>query len=142
MVLGLLLGLILVVASIRLTRWQSRRLRPDPDAARALESTLWGVSLVLAALIYIGFALREDGEGWMLVELAGLLVYSALALAGARHHSRWLAAGWALHAAWDLLVHHGVPDSFVPQWYRWACVSFDLGAAWYLLKLHRPRPGA
>jgi len=142
MVFGLLLGLVLVVLSILVARRQSAWLRPDPDEAHRLETTTWAAYLSMAALVYIGFALREAGEGWMPVELAGLVVYSALGWLGTRGRGWLLALGWALHAAWDLVVHASVPDEFVPQWYRWACLSFDVVAALYLLQLYRRRPGA
>lgn len=133
MVFGLVFGLVVVALGIVLTRWQSRRLRPSDPVS--LELLLWAVSLVLAALVYVAFALREGGHGWMGAELVGLAVYSVFAIAGARGRPRLVALGWALHAAWDMVVHADAPEGLVPQWYRWACLVFDLVAAGYLVRL-------
>lgn len=140
MVFGLVFGVVAVALSIVLTRWQSRRLRPS-DPVR-LELLLWAVSLVLAALVYVAFALREGGRGWMSTELVGLAVYSAFAIVGARGRPRLVALGWALHAAWDVVVHADAPEGLVPGWYRWACLVFDVVAAGYLLRLPVRTKGA
>ncbi len=129
---GLLAGLGLALLSIASTRYNCARLREGAAAQRQLERLAWAIYLVVAALIYLGFAAREAGEGWMSIELLGLTAYSALALLGVRRSARLLALGWALHAAWDVVVHAGVPGEFVPEWYRWACLSFDIVAALYL----------
>ena len=125
----MIFGAVAVVLGIVSVRWQAARLRPDPAQAHRLETLMWAIYLALAALIYIGFALREAGEGWMKVELLGLLGYTTLGWLGTRGRGWLLALGWALHAAWDMVVHAGVPDLFVPVWYRWACLVFDFGAA-------------
>ncbi|MEZ4385247.1 MAG: DUF6010 family protein [Nannocystaceae bacterium] len=135
---GLLGGLLLALASIASTRVNLRRLRPDPAAARRLELVAWAIYLVVAALVYVGFALRTGGEGWMSVELLGVAAYAGLAWAG-RRRPRLLALAWLLHAAWDMVVHAGVADDFVPLWYRWACLSFDLAAAIYIARAGEAR---
>jgi hypothetical protein len=138
MTFGLIFGAIAVVLSILLTRFQSARLRPT-DPVR-IEILSWAIYLGMAALIYVGFALREGGREWMGTEIAGLVLYSVFALAGALGRARVLALGWALHAAWDLGVHAGAPEQLVPEWYRWACLVFDVVAAGYVFRLRRPAP--
>nr|AYM53148.1 hypothetical protein [Pseudenhygromyxa salsuginis] len=133
---GLVLGVVLVLLSIAGTRYQSVRLARGGDAeiVTGLELRWWAAYLVLAALIYVGFALREGVGDWMPLELVGVVVYAAFAVAGLRLRKGWLiAVGWALHAAWDAGVHHDAPEGLVPAWYRWACLSYDWGAALYLL---------
>ncbi|MCA9661952.1 MAG: hypothetical protein KC486_26675 [Myxococcales bacterium] len=131
---GLAFGVALALASIASTRFNSRRLRPEAAAARRLEVVAWAIYLVVAALIYVGFALREAGDGWMSVEVLGVLGYAGLAWLGLRR-PRILALGWLLHAGWDMVIHAGVADDFVPLWYRWACLSFDVAAAAYVARL-------
>lgn len=131
---GLAFGLALALASIASTRVNSRRSRPEPAAARRLEVAAWAIYLVVAALIYVGFALRDAGDGWMSVEVLGVLGYAALAWLGLRR-PRVLALGWLLHAGWDMVVHAGVAHDFVPLWYRWACLAFDVAAAAYIARL-------
>jgi hypothetical protein len=138
MTFGLIFGAIAVVLSILLTRFQSARLRPT-DPAR-IEILSWAIYLGMAALIYVGFALREGGHQWMTTELAGLALYSVFAVAGALGRVRVLALGWALHAAWDMVVHASAPGELVPEWYRWACLVYDVVAAGYLFRLHGRGP--
>ena len=129
---GLALGVLLVIGSIVQNRWVIRYLTPDERLARTREIGSWGLYLGIAALIYVGFALREDGRPWMPVELAGLVGYGLLGALGAARWPVLIPLGWALHAGWDALLHGDVSDSFVPTWYRWACLSYDVVAAAYL----------
>lgn len=131
---GLAFGVAFALASIVSTRVNSRRLRSEAAAARRLELVAWAIYLVVAALIYVGFALREAGDGWMSVEVLGVFAYAGLAWLGLRW-PRLLALGWLLHAGWDMVVHAGVADEFVPLWYRWACLAFDVAAAAYIARL-------
>ena len=131
-VAGLLAGLVLVAFSAWLTKKQAHALRSDRVCAAQIEINFWCAYLIVAAAIYVAFALREAGEGWMTLELVGMLGYSILALAGLKRP--WaLALGWGLHALWDVVIHAGVPGEFVPSWYRWACLTYDVGAAYYVL---------
>ncbi|MCB9703250.1 MAG: hypothetical protein H6711_15250 [Myxococcales bacterium] len=135
---GLVFGLALALASIASTRHQCRRGDRAPAAALRFELVAWALYLVLAAAIYVGFALREGGHGWMPLELGGLVGYTALAWLGVRR-PRLLALAWLLHAGWDMVIHGDAPAALVPGWYRWACLAFDVVAAAYLVRLARPR---
>ena len=129
---GLFAGPVLVAFSAWLTTKLGEALRSERVPAPQIEINLWCTYLIAASAIYVAFALREAGDGWMYVELLGMLVYSLLALAGLKRP--WtLALGWALHALWDVVVHAGAPGEFVPHWYRWACLTYDVGAAYYVL---------
>ena len=128
--LGTLVGLVLALLSIVSIRWQGRRFAPN-DPHR-FELVSWAIYLFLAAAIYVAFALRE--AGWMRLELAGLVGYTALAWYGVRR-PRLLALGWLLHAGWDAILHAGAPETLVPGWYRWACLGFDVVAAIHLARL-------
>lgn len=128
--LGTLGGLVLALLTIASTRWQARRFAPsDPHR---FELVAWAIYLFLAAAIYVAFALRE--AGWMRLELAGLVGYTALAWCGVRR-PRLLALGWLLHAGWDAVVHADAPGTLVPDWYRWACLGYDLVAAIHLVRV-------
>jgi hypothetical protein len=132
--IGMLGGLVLALLSIVSTRWQGRRLAPNDP--RRFELVSWASYLFLAAAIYVAFALRE--AGWMRLELAGLVGYTALAWYGIRR-PRLLALGWLLHAGWDAILHAGAPETLVPGWYRWACLGFDVVAAIHLERIGAPR---
>lgn len=97
------------------------------------ELRLYALSLVIAAIIYVGFAARDVTFGWMALELAGVALFMLAAVLGVKT-SRWfLAIGWAAHAAWDILLHKLLDVSFVPGWYPMICVGFDLLLAGYLV---------
>ena len=89
--------------------------------------------LVIAAIVYVGFAMRAPNVlPWLAVELAGIGIFAALGMMGLRSSPWWLAAGWALHPVWDVALHYlGPGAAFTPQWYAIACVSFDLVVAGY-----------
>jgi len=90
--------------------------------------------LIVAAAIYVAFALRSlNVSWWLMVELIGVGIYGGMALLGVKHSVLWLASAWALHPVWDIAIHyHGPGASFAPDWYAIACVSFDLLVAAYI----------
>jgi hypothetical protein len=97
------------------------------------------IFLFIAAGAYFGFATlgREVVDTqpiWMLVELAQVTVFGALALLGLRGSPYWIAAGWVLHPFWDVVLHYiGPGHSFTPWTYAIACVSFDWLVAIYIV---------
>jgi len=113
----------------------TRRVVEGAGSATARETGAWAAMLVLAALIYVGFALLGGVRGpWLWIELAGLLAYGAVAAAG---YARWPAlvgVGWLLHMAWDALVHGGTGVAHVPSWYIPGCLGFDLVVGVTLLR--------
>ncbi|MDA8020256.1 MAG: hypothetical protein MPN21_22695 [Thermoanaerobaculia bacterium] len=107
------------------------------------ERRFWALALLVAALVYVGFAALGVGTGLVVepsnvlgFEGLGVMVYGALGALGTRH-PRVLAAGWVLHVIWDLGHRH---VGWVPDWYVVACVAFDVVVASYLgLSLRRGR---
>ena len=100
---------------------------------RGRELFVYAAALAAAALVYVGFAAFGGASArWVVVEAAGLVLFSAPALAGARGGAWALAAGWASHAAWDALLHKAPGVGFVPEWYPFVCVGFDLFLAAYV----------
>ena len=101
------------------------------------------IFLFVAAGAYFGFATvgREVVDTqpiWMLVELAQVIVFGAIALRGLRGSPYWIAAGWALHPFWDVVLHYiGPGHSFTPWTYAIACVSFDWLVAIYIVIAYR-----
>lgn len=92
----------------------------------------WALALLVAALIYVGFAavgsamgLVDDPPHTLAYQGLGVMVYGALGALGMRH-PKALAAGWALHVFWDLGHRHA---AWVPDWYVAACLAFDLVVA-------------
>jgi hypothetical protein len=109
----------------------------------ARELGIYALSLVAAALIYVGFAAWGGaGAGWLMAETGGLLVFTLLAFAGLKTSARILALGWALHAGWDGLLHKLREAAFVPDWYPFACLAFDLLLAAYIAARDFRRPSS
>lgn len=87
--------------------------------------------LIAAAAVYVGFALyRGAGNLWLVIELAGVVVYGGVGYRGLSGSLGWLAAGWALHPIWDIPLHFFGPGaSFAPESYTVPCFTFDLVVA-------------
>ena len=96
--LPLLAGFVLALV---LVAW-TRRMSP----ARAMR--VYATGLVIAALIYVAFALAGGaGAKNLAIEGAGLLLYGGTAWIGLRYWPPAIALGWAAHLAWDVLLHLG-----------------------------------
>lgn len=128
--LWLLLGLGLGAAFLAFARTRGRG-----------EERVLALGLLVAALFYVAFALAGAERVWVLVEVAGVVVYGALAWLGLRHSLLWLAAGWGLHVLWDVGLHlAGGGAGFAPEWYVLICITFDLLVAGYIAFWLRPAP--
>ncbi len=99
--------------------------RGDPARRRYV----FAVGLVVAAAIYVPFALLAFDLAWLGIELVGVLLFGALAIAGYRRWPVVLALGWLLHVGWDVGLHLTVVESVAPRWYPLLCVGFDLPVA-------------
>lgn len=111
------------------------------------QSKILAVGLVIAAFIYVAFAMAGGAnQSWLFIEIAGVGVYSLLAGLGVRYSDWWLMLGWMAHPIWDIglhLLNNGA--AFTPAWYAIACVSFDILIAVYIatvqfkiFKLNKP----
>ncbi|NIP83876.1 MAG: hypothetical protein GWM90_33465, partial [Gemmatimonadetes bacterium] len=88
------------------------------------ERRVLAVGLVVAAAVYVVFALVAGSGPWLVLELGGVLVFAVPAYAGLRWSPLFLAAGWGGHVLWDALLHIGGPIAGV-EWYAGLCVGFD-----------------
>lgn len=102
---------------------------------------LLGWALVIAALVYVGFAMYEGDVFWLEIEGLGVIAYSLFywqAVQRPPHALLWLAAGWLLHPLWDVGLHLAGPARHVvPDWYAVACLAFDLAVGVYCLNRAR-----
>lgn len=138
-IVGLLLGAVGAIAFLVATKVK-------PDA----ETRVLAIGLVVAAWIYVGFALVAGASlEWVALEIFGVAIYSLFAGLGVRYSSGWLLVGWLAHPLWDLGLHSvgntvgntvGSSTTIAPAWYPPLCVSFDLVVAAYVcfvqVKLH------
>lgn len=94
---------------------------------------LFGKGLLIAASIYVGFAVVNANMSWLTVETLGVAVFSIFYWLGTKYSISWLALGWATHPAWDGFIHISGPGAQIaPFWYAVACISFDMAIAGYL----------
>jgi hypothetical protein len=98
------------------------------------ERRLLSVALVVAALIYLGFALAAASGRWLAYEAAGLALFAGVAWLGLRVGPWWLVLGWILHVGWDVGLHLDRSQPIVGAWYPLLCVGFDLVVAGFLLR--------
>ncbi|MEW8030043.1 MAG: DUF6010 family protein [Candidatus Thiodiazotropha sp.] len=119
----LVLGLALGIALILYARNRGRS-----------EKTILAIGLIVAALIYVGFALIWGDATWFFIELAGVPVYGMFYWLSVRFSFLWLAIGWVAHPVWDIFLHLKGPGHIVaPEWYAVACISFDILVAAYIV---------
>jgi hypothetical protein len=95
---------------------------------------IYGQALIIAAMVYVGFAIYAGNLFWLAIETAGVLVYATLYFASKRWGVYLLAIAWLLHPAWDVGLHLlGAGADIAPYWYAVACMSFDVVIGVYLL---------
>ena len=114
-----------VVLATGLLRYAGSR-----DAGR--RRRVLAAGLMVAAMVYVPFALAAGDMSQLVVELAGVAVFAVPAYLGIRGSSRVLAAGWAGHVLWDVGLHV-VGPAYGPDWYAALCIGFDLVVAGGLL---------
>ena len=93
----------------------------------------YAIGLIIAALIYVGFAIWHMEYNWLPLEVGGVLIYGLLAYLGLRYSIWFLALGWASHVLWDIILHMNDSIQFVPDWYPPVCLIFDLVLAGYII---------
>jgi hypothetical protein len=72
------------------------------------------------------------GNGWLWVEIAGVPLYTALAVLGLTRSPWLLAAGIAAHGvAWDSW-HYFASTGYIPSWYAIGCFLVDVGLGVYI----------
>ena len=97
------------------------------------EKLILAKALVIAAAIYVLFALIWGNTTWLVIETAGMPLYGFFAWASVRYSAYWLAIGWLLHPLWDVWLHLLGPGATVaPEWYAVACITFDILVASYI----------
>jgi len=103
----------------------------------------WAVFLLLAALIYVGFAIfGEASRYWLWVELAGVGVFGMVAFFGAARMPVFIGIGWLAHTLWDQALHPAGAPGYVPSWYPPVCLGFDVYVGVALILRFRTRTPA
>lgn len=96
---------------------------------------IWAQGLVIAALIYVLFAVVGWHLDWVLYELLAVVICLLFVYLAFNHSVYWLSLGWGLHPIWDIYVHLIGPASHVaPSWYAVVCLSFDIFVAAHIIR--------
>ncbi len=91
------------------------------------ERKAYANGLLIAAAIYLLFALAAGDAVWLAVEALGVLACGVFVWLGRRVSFQLVAAGWLLHPIWDVGLHLlGPGRHLAADWYAIACVSFDV----------------
>ena len=104
---------------------------------RLRPAVTFATGLIVAAALYVVFALFAGDWHSVVVELGGVLLFAAIALGGLRWKPHVLAIGWVAHVGWDLLLHPVQHSGYAPWWYAALCVGFDLFVAGWIASLWR-----
>jgi len=98
------------------------------------EKNFLAQGLLIAALIYIGFAMIWGDLYWLGIEGLGVVAYGTFAYLGYRYSAIWTGIGWLIHPLWDVILHlNGAGHVIAPDWYAIACISFDVAVGGYIL---------
>jgi hypothetical protein len=115
-----LVGALLALVFARLVRIAAPRLRVELLAA----------GLIVAGMIYVGFAALAGDPAGLRVELVGLALVLVVVLPAVLTRSpALLTLGWVLHPVWDGAMHTRGLGGYAPAGYVAFCVSFDLVVA-------------
>lgn len=96
------------------------------------DHAFWRSGLLIAALVYVVFALVGKSWDHLPMELGGVLIYGLFVWFSKKYELWWLALGWALHIGWDVFLHSDGATPFVPSWYPRVCLGFDIVIAGYI----------
>lgn len=106
--------------------------------ARVRPRVLFGVGLIVAALVYVVFALAAGDIAALMLEAGGVVIFAVFAAIGLRVSAYWLVAGWLGHVAWDVMLHPVAYPGYAPAWYPPLCIGFDVLVAGFCLALLWP----
>ena len=97
------------------------------------QSQMWAkVLLILAALVYVAFAIIWDRKYLSLTNIQLICAAALLALTITTGSIYFVAFGLFAHAMWDLW-HLATSKRYVPWWYAGACIYVDLAAVALLI---------
>ncbi len=131
-----LYGLVAAIAIILIVRVCSRYI-----SARLFAATI----LVAIAFIYVGFSLKQNPAGSIVLEAGMALVLYFLALIGYVKNNNLLGYGIMAHGVWDILHHNGwIIGTDVPVFWPTFCFVIDMIDGLYFLWLfsrQKKQPG-
>jgi hypothetical protein len=92
------------------------------DRDRAFYATI----LIVVGHYYVLFAAEAGATSALIAELAGMIVFVALAVAGFKFTPWLIPAGLAAHGLFDLVHGYLVTNPGVPTWWPAFCGTYDV----------------
>jgi hypothetical protein len=112
--------------------------------SRYITSKLYAATILVAiAFIYVGFSLKDNPPGLILLEVAVALILYFVAVIGYTRNNSLIAYGIIFHGLWDIAHHNGffirtdIPDC----WPRF-CMIIDVIDGIYFLIIFRKKAGS
>jgi vacuolar-type H+-ATPase subunit I/STV1 len=122
---GIIIGLVVIVLSRILSKFFTNRL---------IAATI----LVAIAFIYVGFSLKENPLGFILLEVMVSLAFYFIAIIGYTRNNSLIAYGILMHGCWDILHHNGtVVGTNIPVYYPPFCLIVDIIDGLYFLYIFK-----
>jgi hypothetical protein len=96
------------------------------------------------AFIYVGFSLKSNPVGLVILEVGVAIGFYLIAVIGYSKNPPLIAYGIVLHGIWDFL-HHGasIVKTTVPEYWPLYCIIVDFLLGFYfLLSFREKNPGS
>ena len=118
-------GIIVAVVIIILSRLLSKHFTTKLFAATIL---------IAIAFIYVGFSLKDNSVGLIILEVVVALIFYFLAVIGYTRNNLLLGFGIILHGLWDIFHHKGIFISTdIPGYWPSFCLIVDIIDGIYFL---------
>jgi len=91
--------------------------------------------LVAIAFIYVGFSLKTNMVGFIILEVSVALFFYFLALTGYTRNESLIAYGIMLHGLWDIIHHQSLMvQTDIPGYWPSFCLVIDIISGFYFYK--------
>ena len=122
-------GVVTAIVYIIIVRLFSKYFAPKLFAA---------TTLVAIAFIYVGYSLKGNPAGNIILEVAVALIFYFVALIGFMRNGSLIAIGIIFHGVWDILHHNAhIISTDIPHYWPTFCLIVDIIDGIYFLIIFR-----
>ena len=122
---GIIAAVVIIIISRLLSRYVTNQL---------IAATI----LVAIAFIYVGFSLKENPAGSIILESVVAIALYLLAIAGYARNNMLLGYGIIIHGIWDILHHNqSVVGTDIPTYWPSFCFIIDIIDGLYFVIIFR-----
>ena len=120
-IFGIITAVVIIVISRMLSKYFT---------AKLMATTI----LVAIAFIYVGFSLKDNPVGFIVLEILVALLLFFAAIIGYTRNSLFIAYGIVFHGVWDIWHHNGfVIGTHIPGYWPPFCLVVDVIDGLYFL---------